>query len=235
VNIARAAQEALDARECPDTLVIGRHEAMSWVMGGISAVDDAGHGPGHAGLRLVRHNSQEAAARVPVDDSAAPLGHLAAAVAALLLEAIALDEVGDPGAAGRGGGRAIGSDESDRVLLSALTRVALALLDRQARYRPVDAALICGVADLPSDVSEAAPPGEPVWPDQPLTQSETRVLRYLPTHLSARDIAAELCLSAHTVRTHLRHLYRKLGAHSRREAVRRARAAGLLAASPRRP
>lgn len=83
MNIARAAQEALDARECPDTLVIGRHEAMSWIMGGISAVDHAGH----AGLRLVQHNSQEAAARVPVGDSAAPLGQLAAAVAARKLGA----------------------------------------------------------------------------------------------------------------------------------------------------
>jgi len=33
------------------------------------------------------------------------------------------------------------------------------------------------------------------------------------------------------VKTHLRHLYRKLGAHSRQEAVRRARAIGLLTTS----
>jgi LuxR family maltose regulon positive regulatory protein len=54
------------------------------------------------------------------------------------------------------------------------------------------------------------------------------VLRYLPTHLSAAAIAADLYLSANTVRTHQRHLYRKLGAHSRHEAVQRARAIGLL-------
>ena len=46
-------------------------------------------------------------------------------------------------------------------------------------------------------------------------------------------IAADLYLSANTVRTHLRHLYRKLGAHSRPEAVRRARAIGLLTTSSR--
>jgi LuxR family transcriptional regulator, maltose regulon positive regulatory protein len=61
-----------------------------------------------------------------------------------------------------------------------------------------------------------------------ITQSEARVLRYLPTHLSAREIAAELYLSMNTVKTHQRHLYAKLDAHSRTQAVERARALGLL-------
>jgi DNA-binding CsgD family transcriptional regulator len=80
-----------------------------------------------------------------------------------------------------------------------------------------------------------APAGPPPWPGEPLTVSETRVLRYLPTHMGTPEIAAELFLSANTVKTHLRHLYRKLGAHSRREAVQRARATGLLTAAARRP
>jgi LuxR family transcriptional regulator, maltose regulon positive regulatory protein len=63
---------------------------------------------------------------------------------------------------------------------------------------------------------------------------ETRVLRYLPTYMGAPEIAAELCLSPNTVKTHQRHPYRKLGAHSRQEAVQRARAIGLLAAPGRR-
>jgi LuxR family transcriptional regulator, maltose regulon positive regulatory protein len=62
-----------------------------------------------------------------------------------------------------------------------------------------------------------------------LTPGETRVLCYLPTNLSAREIARELYLSVNTVRTHQRHLYQKLGARSRTEAVGRARALGLLA------
>jgi LuxR family maltose regulon positive regulatory protein len=62
-----------------------------------------------------------------------------------------------------------------------------------------------------------------------LTDSETRVLRYLPTHLTAYEIAAELWLSVNTVNTHTRHLYAKLGVHRRHEAVDRARALGLLA------
>jgi LuxR family maltose regulon positive regulatory protein len=207
---------------------------MSWIMSGMSAVTQAGHGAAHAGLRLAPHNSPEAVVPTPAGDGVIPLGYPAAAMAALVLEAIVLYEPRDPGAAERSGERDIGSDESDRVF-SAVNRVALGLLERQARNRPGDAILICKVADLRDEASEPAPPDEAVWPDQPLTQSETRVLRYLPTHLSAREIAAELCISAHTVRTHLRHLYRKLGAHSRFEAVRRARAAGLLAVSSRWP
>jgi LuxR family transcriptional regulator, maltose regulon positive regulatory protein len=67
-----------------------------------------------------------------------------------------------------------------------------------------------------------------------LTDSETRVLRYLPTHLTMQDIAGELFLSVNTVNTHRRHVYEKLGVHSRHDAVDRARALGLLAPSARR-
>jgi LuxR family maltose regulon positive regulatory protein len=67
------------------------------------------------------------------------------------------------------------------------------------------------------------------WLAEPLTRTETRVLRYLPTHLSASEIAGELYVSVSTVKTHMSHLYAKLGSHRRTEAVDRARALGLLA------
>jgi len=60
------------------------------------------------------------------------------------------------------------------------------------------------------------------------------VLRYLPTNLSGPEIAGELYVSVNTVRTHMRHLYAKLGTHRRTETVARARALGLLAPSPHR-
>ena len=58
------------------------------------------------------------------------------------------------------------------------------------------------------------------------------MLRYLPTNLSGPEIASELYVSHNTVRTHLRHLYAKLGTHRRADTVARARALGLLAPSP---
>lgn len=61
-----------------------------------------------------------------------------------------------------------------------------------------------------------------------LTDREGIVLRYLPTMLKAGEIADELFVSVNTVKAHLRAIYRKLGVGNRREAVERARAAGLL-------
>ena len=59
------------------------------------------------------------------------------------------------------------------------------------------------------------------------------MLRYLPTNLTGPEIAGELYVSVNTVKTHVRNLYAKLGAHRRAEAVARARELGLLAPSAR--
>jgi LuxR family maltose regulon positive regulatory protein len=63
---------------------------------------------------------------------------------------------------------------------------------------------------------------------EPLTQRELTVLRFLPTDMSTVEIAAELCLSVNTVKTHLAAIYRKLPARRRREAVHRARQLELI-------
>jgi LuxR family maltose regulon positive regulatory protein len=54
---------------------------------------------------------------------------------------------------------------------------------------------------------------------EPLTDRERDVLRLLAAGLSNRDIADELVVSVDTVKTHLRTLYGKLGAHSRTQAL----------------
>ncbi len=63
-----------------------------------------------------------------------------------------------------------------------------------------------------------------------LTTAELRVLQYLPSHLTFPQIAEELYVSPHTVKSQAAAVYRKLGATSRRAAVVTARAIGLLPA-----
>ena len=102
---------------------------------------------------------------------------------------------------------------------------------RVAGRRTSHAALIAEILNLLAGSRPAVPSPGPRPPLEPLSDSEIRVLRYLPTHLSAPEIAAQLSVSTSTVKTHLRNLYGKLGVHSRAEAVELARAAGLLAPS----
>ncbi|HET6531700.1 MAG TPA: LuxR C-terminal-related transcriptional regulator [Actinoplanes sp.] len=63
---------------------------------------------------------------------------------------------------------------------------------------------------------------------EPLTDREWAVLRLLAAGHSNAEMAAGLFVEPSTVKTHLIHLYRKLGVHSRTQALVRARALGLL-------
>jgi len=80
---------------------------------------------------------------------------------------------------------------------------------------------------------EQLPP--PAAPDQPaaltvepLSAREREVLRHVSDMLSTTEVAMEMHISIHTVKTHLRSIYRKLAATHRGEAVRRARRLGLI-------
>ncbi len=63
-------------------------------------------------------------------------------------------------------------------------------------------------------------------PDE-LSDRELDVLRLLRSDLSGPDVARELHVSLNTLRTHTKHIYTKLGATNRREAVTRAAELGL--------
>jgi LuxR family transcriptional regulator, maltose regulon positive regulatory protein len=103
------------------------------------------------------------------------------------------------------------------------------LLERQARHRSAHAALIAEILGLLAGNRPAPPPAGPWLPIEPLSGSELRVLRYLPTNLTEPEIAGELYVSVNTVKTHIRSLYAKFGTHHRAETVTRARDLGLLA------
>jgi LuxR family maltose regulon positive regulatory protein len=63
---------------------------------------------------------------------------------------------------------------------------------------------------------------------EPLSDRELEVLRLLATDLDGPGIAGELVVSLHTVRSHTKSIYAKLGVNNRRAAVRRAGELGLL-------
>jgi len=74
---------------------------------------------------------------------------------------------------------------------------------------------VIGVFGQVSDVLEEPHP----HPDLPLTPRQAEVLELLEKGRSTMQIAEELGLSSETVRNHIRHLLRAVGAHSRLEAV----------------
>jgi LuxR family maltose regulon positive regulatory protein len=60
-----------------------------------------------------------------------------------------------------------------------------------------------------------------------LTPAELRVLPLLATHLSLPEIAEQLTVSFHTVKSHAHSIYQKLGVSSRSQAVTRSHELGL--------
>jgi DNA-binding CsgD family transcriptional regulator len=61
-----------------------------------------------------------------------------------------------------------------------------------------------------------------------LTPAEARVLTLLPTYRTLAAIGDQLGVGRPTVKTHVEHIYKKLGATKRAEAVKLAESTGLL-------
>jgi len=77
------------------------------------------------------------------------------------------------------------------------------------------------------DTPEAPQPAT-VVDDGGLSEREREVLLFIAKGFTVGEIANMLHLSAHTVATHVKHIYRKLAVHSRTEAVFEAGRMGLL-------
>jgi LuxR family maltose regulon positive regulatory protein len=213
-------------------------------------------------LEIARGRAEVALAALRAVEHLAPGSHQVWLISALLLEASARDALGEREAAGRALERGLDLAEPDGLLFPFLLLAAPGLLERHVRQRTAHPALIRKIISVltgrtpaapavipPQRTPAAIPPrqmptgippqqtpaaGPPERLPEPLSQAETRILRFLQTSLSAPEIARELYVSVNTVRTHMRHLYDKLGAHRRLEALDRARALGLLAPVPQR-
>ena len=160
----------------------------------------------------------------------APVIGYVTVVEAHLLAAAAHRELGDHRAATAATECALALAEADRLTLPFAMTGSLELLEAMPRQETAHVALLTDILDVLRG-SSITPADEPSLAEiEQLSQSELRVLRYLPTNLSRPEIASELSVSLNTVNTHIRNIYAKLQAQDRSSAVQRARQMRLLSA-----
>ena len=168
-----------------------------------------------------------------IEGSALVIHRPSATTEAHVVDALAREQLGDRRAAEASLERALDAAEPEGIVLPFVLVPVRDLLQRLPRHRTAHPTLRQTILDV-LDGSAPRARGTPSGLLDELSEAELRVVRYLQSNLRAPEIAAELFVSTNTIRTHLRHIYAKLGAHGRAEAVDRARELGLLAPSHRR-
>jgi LuxR family maltose regulon positive regulatory protein len=188
-----------------------------------------------ARLLLRRGHLEEAlvAAQQSLGDAAPEgLDALLAAIDAWLVVALVADRRGRDATAIAAVGQAVGLAAGPAIVGPFLSTGSdrLATIVRGVPITGGDAALLSELRErLGAGTScrlSAAP--EPVPLVEAVTERELAVLAELPSMRSNEEIAAELFVSVNTVKSHLKHAYRKLGVANRRDAVARSRELGLI-------
>jgi DNA-binding CsgD family transcriptional regulator len=120
--------------------------------------------------------------------------------------------------------RAAVSADAIRVLIAA------GLLEEAAALEAVEALNAAGLIIAAADEAAAESLAEAAATARAasITMVEERVLRYLPTKLTFAVIADKLGISRSAAKERAERAYKKLGVHSRAEAVSRARELGLI-------
>lgn len=153
-----------------------------------------------AAVEVVRELEQDLAVRDEADHWLARLQRSDAAVPAPRTESARWEEV--------------------RALHAELRGIAEQVTDADLKARLIEAS---------TRLATAADPGRPpVTPRPPLSARELDVLSYVAIGCTNAEIAHQLGLLPETVKSYLRSAMRKLGSHTRLEAVAAARRAGLL-------
>ena len=166
-------------------------------------------------------------------------GRGGALIEILALHAVACQALGEQGAAPDGPARAAGDLARALALAEPEGYVRtfldlgdpMAVLLRQAASRGVAPAyvgkLLAALGDEGTGGHAAASPrAQPLV--EPLSERELEVLQLLAEGLTNPEIGRRLFISLPTVKSHTRNIYGKLGVHSRKEAVARARTLGIL-------
>jgi LuxR family maltose regulon positive regulatory protein len=114
--------------------------------------------------------------------------------------------------------RATGETTAARHLLKEIDDVLL--------HRPALGALVSEVDEFRHILTSSAEARS--THAAPLTPAEVRLLPYLQTHLTIREIGERLFITRNTVSSEMSSIYRKLGVSTRNDAVRQATVLGLL-------
>ena len=169
----------------------------------------------------------------PVLSGEAPVVHTNFLIEARILQALAHRNLGDSDAAESSTEAALALSEPNGNVGMILTIDGAADLIREhPAHRSAHGAHLQLLRDLTAGVEPEQATASATL-EEPLKDRELAVLRFLSTNLTAGEIGDELFLSVHTVKTHMRKLYAKLGVHTRAEAVQQGRALGLLAPARR--
>lgn len=108
--------------------------------------------------------------------------------------------------------------------------IAAGLVEEAAAHEAVDALIAAGLIVAAADEAavEAVAEGAATIKAASISIAQAQVLRYLPTQLTFAVIAEKLGISRGAARERAERAYKKLGVHSRAEAVTRARSLGLI-------
>jgi LuxR family maltose regulon positive regulatory protein len=217
----------------PTRARLGEEDEVERALGSLDAQEqtDPQMRVAFAWIHVIRKEPTAATAYLqPVLDGSAPVASDGVdRLHAFLLEAIARDMLGESQPSRRALERALDLAEPDGMRWAFLLHPVADLLQRHRRAGTSHDAFVSDLLDLSAGTSPRQQNQESGPMREQLSESELKVLRFLPSNLSAPEIAAELFLSTSTVKTHLRHIYAKLGVHGRSMAVSRAREVGLLA------
>ncbi len=111
---------------------------------------------------------------------------------------------------------------------ASVERIAAAIHELRAGGSPISPGIARRVLQRFRVAPVAPVPPPQAAPASPLSERETEILRLVAKGFSFDTVGEVLCISPHTVVTHVKKIYRKLAVHSRGEAVYEASQMGLL-------
>jgi LuxR family maltose regulon positive regulatory protein len=168
-----------------------------------------------------------------LQDSAEEAGRMWSLTETLVLQALALQLEGNWDQAISTLGRALSLAEPEGFVRTFVDEgEPMARLLRRTLVEGIAPRYVSKILAAFDESAQPAPPATQGVVDQPLvdplTERELEVLRLIAAGLSNREIAQELIVAVSTIKTHINHIYSKLDAKSRTQAVVKAQALDLV-------